>query len=178
MISVRRAPFGGRPAETSLRVYNLAIMALRIKFLATCLAIYLAGIATPYVANYSLAMLAGTSVGKAECSRKTSPDGILDAVVIQYNPGAFSSYLYSLYLVPKGTTVNTNVGDPPIVQTAEGDTLIAAWTKPHFLSINYGNSHVKFFGNLWYSKRLPNYYVELIPEENGRHYLQENGTLR
>jgi len=46
------------------------------------------------------------------------------------------------------------------------------------LTVSTGDSHVKFFGNLWYSKRVPDYYVELTLAESGRHYLQENGKLR
>lgn len=121
----------------------------------------------------------GHSIGGREViSRKTSPDGVLDAVIIQINPGAFSSYLYHLFLVPKGAQVDANWTDDPIVYTSEGDALTVNWEKPHFLTVTTGDSHVKFFGNLWYDKRVPDYYVELTLAETSKHYLQENGKLR
>jgi hypothetical protein len=60
--------------------------------------VYIFGIATPYLARYPLALIRPAISGVKEFSRQTSPDGVLDAVVIQDNPGAFSSYLYDLYL--------------------------------------------------------------------------------
>ncbi len=147
------------------------------KFVVVVLAAYLFGIATPYLAHYADSLAVRSMAGNEEFSRKTSPDGVLDAVVVQVNPGAFSSYLYFLYLVPKGSKASDS-SDPAIVSTSEGDALSVNWDKAHFLSVNTGNSHVKFFGNLWYSKRVPGYYVELTLAETGRHYLQENGMLR
>ena len=141
------------------------------------IAIYIFGIATPYLARYPLALIRPAISGVKEFSRQTSPDGVLDAVVIQDNPGAFSSYLYDLYLVPKGAKAEGLSADPPIVDTSEGDAITVNWGKAHFLTVSTGDSHVKFFGNLWYSKRVPDYYVELTLTA-GRHYLQENGRLR
>jgi len=99
-------------------------------------------------------------------------------VVIQINPGAFSSYLYHLFLVPKGRKVEADWSDVPIVYTSEGDPLIVNWEKPHFLTVTTGDSHVQLFSNLWYSRRVPDYYVELTLAGTGKHYLQENGKLR
>ena len=153
-------------------------MAQRTKLVVAFFAVYLFGIATPFLTHYILAVVVQSTVGEEEFSRKTSPDGVLDAVVMQYNPGAFSSYIYYLYLVPKGAKAATHSGDPAIVNTSEGDPVVINWEKPHFLSVSTGDSHVKFFGNLWYSERVPNYYVELTLAETGKHYLQDNGKLR
>jgi hypothetical protein len=140
--------------------------------------IYIFGIATPYLVRYPLALIRPSISGVKEFSRQTSPDGVLDAVVIQDNPGAFSSYLYDLYLVPKGAKAEGISADSPIVDTSEGDAITVNWEKPHFLTVSTGDSHVRFFGNLWYSKRTPDYYVELTLSTAGRHYLRENGKLR
>jgi hypothetical protein len=153
-------------------------MTRRLHLIAALLAVYLFGIATPYLARFPLALLGQSMRGEEEYSRKPSPDGVLDAVVIQDNPGAFSSYRYYLYLVPRGSKVKALSPDPPIVNTSEGDALVVNWEKPHFLTVTTGNSHVKFFGNLWYSKRVPDYYVELTLVPTGRRYLQENGKIR
>jgi hypothetical protein len=153
-------------------------MARRPKLIAGFFAVYLFGIATPYLAQYPIAVLGHSSEGREEFSRKTSPDGVLDAVVIEINPGAFSSYLYHLFLVPKGSKVDANWSDYPVVYTSEGDPLIVNWKESHFLTVITGDSHVQFFGNLWHSKRVPDYYVELTLAETGKHYLQGNGKLR
>jgi len=83
-----------------------------------------------------------------------------------------------LQIVPKGAKAEGLSADPPIVDTSEGDAITVNWEKAHFLAVSTGDSHVKFFGNLWYSKRVPDYYVELTLSTAGRHYLKENGKLR
>jgi hypothetical protein len=153
-------------------------MTRRPQLVLAFIAIYIFGIATPYLARYPLALIRPLISGVTEFSRQTSPDGVLDAVVIQDNPGAFSSYLYDLYLVPKGARAEGPLADSPIMDTSEGDPITVNWEKAHFLAVSTGDSHVRFFGNLWYSKRLPDYYVELTLSTAGRHYLQENGKLR
>ena len=150
-------------------------MTRRPKLIIAFVLVYLLGIGTPYLSWFALAHFAQLMAGQEEFSRQTSPDGILDAVVIQRNPGAFSSYLYDLYLVPKGRNVGE---DPASVSTSEGDAIRVNWEMAHFLAVNSGNSHVKFFGNLWYSSRVPDYYVELTLSTAGKHYLQDNGKLR
>lgn len=112
-------------------------------------------------------------------SRKTSPDGVLDAVVIENDPGAMSGFIYYLYLLPKGSKVSYLKSDPYIVNTSEGDELTVDWQGAHFLQVNPGNAHIKWFANLWYSKTVPNYYVELkLTTEPGKNYLQTDGKLR
>lgn len=153
-------------------------MARRPELIAAFFSVYLFGIATPYLVQPPIAALGRSIGGREEFSRETSPDGVLDAVVIQINPGAFSSYFYHLFLVPKGAKVDGYWIDAPIVYTSEGDPLMVNWEKPHFLTVATGDSHVQLFANLWYSQRLPDYYVELTLAETGKHYFQQNGTLR
>ena len=153
-------------------------MSKNAKSVAALFVVYLFGIATPFLARYTLALIGQAIEGETEFSRKTSPDGVLDAVVVQNHPGAFSSRTYYLYLVPRGGKVGGFSGDPYIVTTSEGDALVADWDKQHFLSVNTGNAHVKFFGNLWYSRKVPDYYVELRLKQTSRYYLKESGKLR
>lgn len=108
------------------------------------IAVYIFGIATPYLARYPLALIRPAISGVKEFSRHTSPDGVLDAVVIQDNPGAFSSYLYDLYLVPKGAKAESFSADPPVVDTSEGDPITVNWEKAHFLAVSTGDSHVRY----------------------------------
>ncbi len=81
-------------------------------------------------------------------------------------------------LLPKERKRRAYRADPPIVDASEGDAITVNWERAHFLAVSTGDSHVKFFGNLWYSKRIPDYYVKLTLSTAGRHYLQENGKLR
>ena len=110
-------------------------MARRPKLIAAFFAVYLFGIATPYLVQRPIVALVHSLGGRKEFSRQTSPNGVLDAVVIQINPGAFSSYLYHLFLVPKGAQVDAFWADGPIVYTSEGDPLTVNWDKPHFLAV-------------------------------------------
>ena len=148
------------------------------KLALVAIAFYILGVATPYALQFAGVVIGRRISGREEFSRQTSPDGVIDAVVMQVNPGAFSSYFYFLYLVPKGARADTILGDPGIVQTSEGDPLIVRWDNPHFLNVDTGNSHVQFFGNLWYSNRVPEYYVELSLDKTGKHYLRQDGKLR
>lgn len=140
---------------------------------------YVLGVASPYVCYWGFNRFVRPVLGgHDEVVRLSSPDGVLDAVVMRVNPGAFSSFLYNLYLVPKGAN-RIEGGEDPILCTSEGDAPTIRWEKPHFLDVDIGNSHVTFFANLWYSNKVNDYYVELnLSTANGKHYLQDNGRLR
>jgi hypothetical protein len=148
------------------------------KVVSAVVAAYLIGVVTPYFASYVFAFSARTLIGEEELTRTTSPDGALDAVVIEDHPGAWGTISYGLFIVPKGARADTFRGDPVMVVSSEGDPLKPNWVRPHFLSVDAGNAHVKFFGNLWRSERLADYYVELTIADTGRRYLQEDGRLR
>jgi hypothetical protein len=139
---------------------------------------YVLGVVSPYVGYWGFNRFVRSVFGHDEVLRLSSPDGVLDAVVMRVNPGAFSSFLYNLYLVPKGTKRIEGVEDP-ILCTSEGDAPTIRWERSHFLNVDIGNSHVTFFANLWYSNKVNDYYVELnFSTESGKHYLQDNGRLR
>ena len=142
---------------------------------------YLIGIASPYVFFWGLNRFVEPHFGgHDEVIRTSSPDGVLDAVVIRVNPGAFSSFFYDLYLVPKGTKRIEGI-EVPVLFTTEGDAPTIQWQKSHFLSADVGNSHVQFFTNLWHSKKVDenDYFVELdLSNTEHKHYLLDNGRLR
>ena len=137
---------------------------------------YLLGVASPYIADMAIGW-ALTGAGH-EMSRQTSPDGLLDAVVIEDDPGAWSSFIYYLYLVPKGQKVSYVHSDPAIAKSSEGDELTTNWNKSHLLGVNAGNAHIKWFANLWYSTKFPDYYVELKLTTGNENYLRPDGRLR
>lgn len=144
------------------------------------LSAFVLGLLTPYVAEFSCGQIGRLffAGGEKELLRSTSPDGRLDAIVMQNNPGAFSSFQYLLFFAPRGERIKTVPDDPAIVSTSEGDELKVHWTSPHFIEIYPGNSHVKFFANYWYSAKMPNYGVELdYAPSPSRHFLKPDGSF-
>lgn len=101
----------------------LADMTRTAKFIAALAAAYLIGVMTPYFAHYALALAARSFVGEEELSRTASPDGTLDAVVMEDHPGAWGTISYALFIVRKGARADTLLGDPPIVESSEGNAL-------------------------------------------------------
>jgi hypothetical protein len=129
--------------------------------------IYLLGLFTPLILTAlmnplgMLFVIGGAS--HEEIGRFTSPDKVVDAVLVQINPGAFSSYLYDLYIVPKGAKPS---GAPVLnAKRFRGEQI--RWEEPHLLQVQYDEARILHFGNLWYSKEVRGgqYYVdiELIP---------------
>jgi hypothetical protein len=147
------------------------------KILLLIIFVFLLGAASPYLCYWAFYRFVQPSLGgRDEVVRITSPDGVLDAVVMRVNPAAFSSFLYDLYLVPTGTKKIEGIEDP-ILHTSEGDAPTIRWEKSQFFTVDAGDSDVTYFGNLWYSTKGNDYYVELTGA-SGKHYLKENGRLR
>jgi hypothetical protein len=157
--------------------HNREVLMKRFTAVVMIMLAYVLGVASPYIISNAIGWALFGSGSGHEMSRKTSPDGVLDAVVIENDPGAMSSFIYYLYLVPKGEKVSSH-SDPYIVNTSEGEELKTNWQKPHFLEVSAGDSHIKWFANLWYSKRVPNYYVELKLTTGDEDYLRPDGRLR
>jgi len=139
---------------------------------------YILGVSSPYVSLWGFKRFVQPKFGgHDEVGRLTSPDGVIDAVVMRVNPGAFSSFLYNLYLVPKGTRKIEGV-EAPILSTSGGDAPTVRWDKSHFLTVDTDDSQIMSFGNLWYSQKVNDYYVELsLLPASGKHYLRDDGRL-
>lgn len=118
--------------------------------------------------------------GIEEMFRTTSPDGVVDAIVIRINPGAMSSYIYQIHIVPRGGNwKETSPG--PIFQANRMRDEKVSWRENHFLEIYYRKAHITFFANVWYSSYVQNseYYVELRLKPTSEHpaYLAPEGSL-
>jgi len=147
------------------------------------LAVYLMGPFTPVIAGAALnplGFLFSLHIDRREITRLTSPDQVLDAVVVEVNPGAFSSYLYEVHLVPKGGKANT---DPEyaIFRAIRADGLQVVWERTHLLEITYNKAHIYHFCNLWYSKDVQSGHylteVRLVPLSPEFSYLKSDGTV-
>lgn len=96
-------------------------------------------------------MILGTMLigepGREETARVTSPDGVVDAILIRINPGAFSGYLYHVHIVPKGAQSS----GAPVLNGKHFVQEKLRWIEPHLLEVQYAKARVFHFGNLWYS---------------------------
>ena len=89
-----------------------------------------------------------------EISRFTSPDSKVDAVLMQTNGGATTSYGYFLHIVPKGKS--TKKGDE-IFRADRVEGLIFKWIKVTQLEIKFKKAKIYHFSNYWYSEEVNNF---------------------
>ena len=104
-------------------------MARRLKLVAAFFAVYLFGIATPYLVQRPIAALGRSIGGREEFSRKTA-DGVLDAMVIQINPGASEVTSITTFWFQEGRKW-TPIGPTPQLFTLPKATLSRSIGKGH-----------------------------------------------
>jgi hypothetical protein len=97
---------------------------------------------------------AGTLLSRdLEQDRVTSPSGGWDAVLVRADAGgAAGGWEYYVYIVRRGSLVNTN--ERPVFEagTLTNGTLL--WSHPHLLDIRYNVAEIDQFTNYWDSSRL------------------------
>jgi hypothetical protein len=101
-------------------------------------------------------------VEREEIDRISSPDFLVDAVLIQANAGATTSFIFEVYLVPKGNDV-----PPENYVLFRGDKmkgLTIRWTQAKLLEIQYEQGQIFHFSNFWISRNVQNfkYRVEIL----------------
>ena len=99
-------------------------------------------------------------VSREEINRITSPDGKVDAILVETDAGATTSYGYNVYIVPKGG--NFEVGYAAFIAD-HIKNLEIEWIKPKLLNISYDEARIFKFANIWQSRDADNfgYVVEL-----------------
>ncbi|MCZ4305003.1 hypothetical protein O4G98_09665 [Zoogloeaceae bacterium G21618-S1] len=119
-----------------------------LKVVAVGMAALAAVVAIPAAA---LSLVFGLIVGpsKDEVTRLSAPDGKVDAVLIETNGGATTSFGYEVYLVPLGAERS---GEPAAVlygamrnENAYGVTLF--WESPTLLSVRFLTTQSKALTN-------------------------------
>lgn len=124
-----------------------------------------------FLRTVSLALLligiAGCSsspVGK-ETQRETSPDKLVDAVLVSRETGATVATATELYLVPTGQDWN---GETPILRGDKFEGAHVRWRGARFLEIRYAKGRIFSFTNFWNSANLQTFKyvveVRLMPE--------------
>lgn len=118
-------------------------------------------ISYPYIRilAYSVSMPV-SRISYKELLRVSSPDSMVDAVLVQTNIDATTSYGYRLYVVP--------IGSQPKYDTEnfradhlEGWTM--NWKEPKLLEIKYDKARIFRFSNFWQSMSFKDgsYVVEI-----------------
>ena len=89
----------------------------------------------------ALVLLTGCRVSRDEVARVPSPDGRLDAVLIETDAGATTSFGYEIHVVEKGSPANDRVAW--LYGAARNENAYGAnlkWTNDHELAIEYLNA--------------------------------------
>jgi hypothetical protein len=104
-------------------------------------------------------MAAGRGKG-LESVRVTSPDGELDAVLVEDTSGGpLGGIFWYLYVVPKGTVAPRDV-KRCLFFADELTKGAIIWSKPHLIEIHYDKASIMQFRNI------------SIPSENGLRYVE------
>jgi hypothetical protein len=104
-----------------------------------------------------------------EMERVTSPDRVLDAVLIRIVPGfSIESYSYKLYIVPAG---GRHFAKPILVGYGLEQTRLR-WPSPHLLEIPYDNACISSFQNHWSDLNVEsgryNVEIRLLPPTDAK----------
>lgn len=79
-------------------------------------------------------------VGRDEVARATSPDGLIDAVLVETNGGATTAFGYEVHIVPRGAEPSETSQAAFLYAAARGEGAGGAnlrWSTPTSLSIEY-----------------------------------------
>ena len=125
--------------------------------------------------------------GGEEEMRVTSPDGLLDAVMVrEMRGGAVGGIDWRVFIVRKGNPVPDNWRSVVFrSDKLNGEKLV--WRQPHLLEIHYDFADINHFHNLWALDQIEDvgptgehdYFVEvrLAPSSPDFSYLTPNGDF-
>jgi hypothetical protein len=88
-------------------------------------------------------------IGLEEIARVTSPDGVIDAVMIRDNCGVPCPFGYSVFLVPKGRNAPKDFAQPVFRADSMVDEKLT-WKTDHILEIAYSKAEIYAFRNISY----------------------------
>ncbi len=87
--------------------------------------------------------------------RCPSPDGKVEAILVVRDGGATTSWVYNVYIVPKGGKYSGE----DLIFSAEDDfqNVHINWSKNKLLGITYDKAEIAQFKNYWRNRGLENY---------------------
>lgn len=112
------------------------------------------------VASAVLLMALVACTGKSsEVGRFKSPDGVVEAVIVERASDATVATPIEVYLVPIGTPVSGE----PLLTGDRFENLFLTWREPRLLELRYTKGRVYKFTNFWQSADVDQfrYVVEL-----------------
>ncbi|HXL23885.1 MAG TPA: hypothetical protein VOA78_15585 [Candidatus Dormibacteraeota bacterium] len=134
-----------------------------LKKLATAFLIFVLGIGVGIFSHtlVSKALTAARSGDFAEAARVNSPDGKLDAVLVEdISGGALGGVFWSVYVVRKGRTIRTDA-TTRLFFADELTKGAIVWSKPHLIEIHYDKASIMEFRNISTISENGLEYVEL-----------------
>lgn len=122
----------------------------RSRFLGYLFAAFLAGVLVAvFMPSLALRVLDHVvlPISREEIARATSPDGMVDAVIIRTNCGAPCSFGYRVFIVGKGMPAPAN-SDLAVfsADSMTGEALV--WKQAHLLTIAYNRAEILNFHNV------------------------------
>jgi len=99
-------------------------------------------------------------VAREEIMRVTSPDSVVEVVLIQANAGATTSLVSEVYIVPTGSPPTEN---DLLFRGDKMERLKLRWAQSKLLIIQYEQGQIFHFSNFWLSQYVQNfkYKVEI-----------------
>jgi hypothetical protein len=134
--------------------YRRAVIAAGV---ALCVALFIFFV-LPLLLFAVMSLSARTTA--VEIQRSRSPDGLLDAVVVQSQPGfSIEPDSYRIYLARSGSDTLDN----PVLVATDLEGLKMQWAAPHLLELSYSSACIASFRNHWANMAFRNgdYYVEV-----------------
>lgn len=107
-----------------------------------------------------MGILSCDPVARKEIMRITSPDSLVDVVLIQTNAGATTSLVFEVYIVPTGGPPTEN---DLLFRGDKMEELKLRWVQSKFLIVQYEQGQIFHFSNFWLSQHVQNfkYKVEI-----------------
>ena len=106
-------------------------------------------------------------VSQNEISRVSSPDSLVDAVVMEYNGGATTDFIYRVHTVPAQGSPKE---DHEIFRADGIRNLAVNWDRPKLLEISYDKARIFHFSNFWQSSEVEDFSyvveIKLTPEDS------------
>jgi hypothetical protein len=105
-----------------------------------------------------------------EKNRILSPDQMVEALIVEGNGGATTSFVYWVYIVPKGLKFEKDAAAfKPEGAVFSGDHLAdfkVTWKEPNQLEIGYKQARIYRFSNYWHywNPAKPEEYVKYVVE--------------
>jgi hypothetical protein len=110
-----------------------------------------------------------------EISRKTSPDGKVDAIVAVHQGNATVANAFYVFIVPKNRTIKNYDINYSVFKCDHQEELKIGWIENRLLNISFKKARIFSYSNFWHHEKLDswNYMVEMkINSTSHKRYLQ------